>query len=73
MHTQYPDFANPELLDKIPLTAKTILDVGCAQGALGGDYLRRNPACRVLGIEQDKVAGAPARAAGAGLCCCERV
>ncbi|WP_298224456.1 methyltransferase domain-containing protein [Acidocella sp.] len=61
MHTQYPDFANPELLDKIPLTAKTILDVGCAQGALGGDYLRRNPACRVLGIEQDKVAGAHAR------------
>ncbi len=61
VHTQYPDFANPELLDKIPLTAKTILDVGCAQGALGGDYLRRNPACRVLGIEQDKVAGAHAR------------
>ncbi len=61
VHTQYPDFANPELLDKIPLAAKTILDVGCAQGALGADYLRRNPACRVLGIEMDEAAAAHAR------------
>ncbi|MBU6419162.1 MAG: methyltransferase domain-containing protein [Proteobacteria bacterium] len=60
-HTQYPDFANPELLDKIPLSARTILDVGCAQGALGADYLRRNPACRVLGIEMDEEAAAHAR------------
>lgn len=55
-HTQYPDFANPELLEKIPLSAKTILDVGCAQGALGADYLRRNPNARVLGIDIDAVA-----------------
>ena len=61
VHTQYPDFANPELLDKIPLSARTILDVGCAQGALGADYLRRNPACRVLGIEMDEEAAAHAR------------
>ncbi|MDE1906781.1 MAG: methyltransferase domain-containing protein [Rhodospirillales bacterium] len=61
VHTQYPDFANPELLDKIPLSARTILDVGCAQGALGADYLRRNPACRVLGIEMDEAAAAHAR------------
>ncbi|MDE2239380.1 MAG: methyltransferase domain-containing protein, partial [Rhodospirillales bacterium] len=60
-HMQYPDFANPELLDKIPLSARTILDVGCAQGALGSDYLRRNPACRVLGIEMDEEAAAHAR------------
>jgi len=50
-YPQYPDFANPELLEKIPLSAKTILDVGCAQGALGADYLRRNPNARVLGID----------------------
>ena len=61
VHAQYPDFANPELLEKIPLTARTIMDVGCAQGALGADYLRRNPACRVLGIEQDEAAAAHAR------------
>lgn len=53
LHTQYPDFANPELLEKIPLTARTVLDVGCAQGALGANYLRRNPNCRFLGIERD--------------------
>ncbi|HQT46826.1 MAG TPA: class I SAM-dependent methyltransferase, partial [Acidocella sp.] len=52
-HTHYPDFANPELLEKIPLSARTILDVGCAQGALGADYLRRNPRARVLGIDVD--------------------
>jgi 2-polyprenyl-3-methyl-5-hydroxy-6-metoxy-1,4-benzoquinol methylase/glycosyltransferase involved in cell wall biosynthesis len=57
----YPDFANPELLEKIPLTASTILDVGCARGALGASYLRRNPAARVLGIERDATAAAIAR------------
>ncbi|MBB5373579.1 methyltransferase domain-containing protein [Acidocella aromatica] len=60
-HTHYPDFANPELLEKIPLSAKTILDVGCAQGALGADYLRRNPNCRVLGIDIDEDAVSHAR------------
>jgi 2-polyprenyl-3-methyl-5-hydroxy-6-metoxy-1,4-benzoquinol methylase len=55
-HPQYPDFANPELLEKIPLSARTILDVGCAQGALGADYLRRNPNARVLGIDLDNEA-----------------
>jgi SAM-dependent methyltransferase len=59
-HNQYPDFANPELLEKIPLHAATILDVGCAQGALGADYLRRNPRARVLGIDLDPVAAAVA-------------
>jgi 2-polyprenyl-3-methyl-5-hydroxy-6-metoxy-1,4-benzoquinol methylase/glycosyltransferase involved in cell wall biosynthesis len=57
----YPDFANPELLEKIPLSAKTILDVGCAQGALGADYLKRNPNARVLGIDIDEEAIAHAR------------
>lgn len=58
----YPDFANPELLEKIPLSAKTILDVGCARGALGADYLRRNPNARVLGIDMDAQAAEHARA-----------
>ncbi len=55
-HTHYPDYANPELLDKIPLSAKTVLDVGCAQGALGAAYLRRNPNARFLGIDIDEEA-----------------
>jgi 2-polyprenyl-3-methyl-5-hydroxy-6-metoxy-1,4-benzoquinol methylase len=52
----YPDYANPDILDKIPLSAKTVLDVGCAQGALGAAYLRRNPAARFLGVDIDPVA-----------------
>lgn len=60
-HTHYPDFANPELLEKIPLSATTVLDVGCAQGALGADYLRRNPNARVLGIDLDEGAISHAR------------
>ena len=55
-HTHYPDFANPELLEKIPLSARTVLDVGCAQGALGAAYLRRNPNVRMLGIDSDEEA-----------------
>lgn len=61
VHAKYPDFANPELLEKLPLTAKTVLDVGCAQGALGANYLRRNPNCRYLGIDVDEDAAAQAR------------
>jgi 2-polyprenyl-3-methyl-5-hydroxy-6-metoxy-1,4-benzoquinol methylase len=55
-HKHYPDYANPELLDKIPLNARTVLDVGCAQGALGAAYMRRNPNCRMLGIDVDEEA-----------------
>jgi SAM-dependent methyltransferase len=60
-HHHYPDFANPELLEKIPLSARTVLDIGCAEGALGADYLRRNPKARVLGIELNPEAAAHAR------------
>jgi SAM-dependent methyltransferase len=52
-HAPYPDYANPQLLEKIPLTARVILDVGCAQGALGAAYLPRNPRARYLGIDAD--------------------
>ena len=49
----YADIPNPDLLDRIPLSARTILDVGCGMGALGAEYKRRNPSCRVYGIEAD--------------------
>ena len=51
--TSYPDLSNPDLLDRMPLDARIVLDVGCGSGALGRDYKRRNPAARVLGIERD--------------------
>jgi SAM-dependent methyltransferase len=47
------DDANPAIIDRIPLAAGVILDVGCGDGALGAEYKRRNPAARYLGIERD--------------------
>lgn len=52
----YPDVPNPDLLSRIPLTARLVIDVGCATGALGAAYKRRNPAARVIGIEIDREA-----------------
>ena len=49
----YPDAANHDLLGRIPLTARTILDVGCGTAALGLEYKRRNPTVRYFGIESD--------------------
>ena len=51
--TSYPDLPNLDLLDRIPLAAHAVLEVGCATGALGAEYKRRNPASRYLGIERD--------------------
>jgi SAM-dependent methyltransferase len=49
----YPDTPNTALLERIPLDAQTVLDVGCATGALGVEFKRRSPACRYLGIDSD--------------------
>lgn len=47
------DHFNPDLLKRIPINARSVLEVGCSSGALGAEYRRRNPACRYLGIDQD--------------------
>ena len=57
----YVDAVNQDLLDRIPLDARVVLDVGCNTGALGAAYRRLNPRARVLGLEMD--AGAAAIAA----------
>ena len=49
----YPDRPNQDLLERIPLTAQVVLDVGCGTGALGSAYRLRNPRARLLGIEGD--------------------
>lgn len=51
--TVYADLSNPDLLDRIPVDARNVLDVGCGAGALGRDYKWRNPAARYHGIEPD--------------------
>jgi SAM-dependent methyltransferase len=42
-----------DLLERIPLTARTVLDVGCRAGLIGAAYKRANPRAWVLGIESD--------------------
>ncbi|MBU8540335.1 class I SAM-dependent methyltransferase [Falsiroseomonas tokyonensis] len=45
--------ANPDLLARIPLDARRVLDVGCGAGALGATFRRRNPATRLEAVEAD--------------------
>jgi SAM-dependent methyltransferase len=54
----YVDAINQDLLDRIPLDARVVLDVGCNTGALGAAYRRLNPRARVLGLEMDPGAAA---------------
>ncbi len=51
--SNYPDVANPDLLERIPLDADVVLDIGCHKGALGAAYRLRNPRARVLGVDND--------------------
>jgi SAM-dependent methyltransferase len=59
--TQRHDLPNPDLLERIPLNAGTVLDVGCSTGALLSVYRRYNPRARLLGIEIDPESAALAR------------
>jgi SAM-dependent methyltransferase len=47
------DLPNPDLLERLPLTARVVLDVGCGTAALSAAYRRRNPRARLLGIDKD--------------------
>ncbi len=56
----YHDSFSADLLSRIPLSARNVLDVGCHTGALGAEYKRRNPGCRYFGIEMNPAAAAVA-------------
>jgi SAM-dependent methyltransferase len=47
-----------DLLPLIPLSARTILDVGCGSGTLAAAYRPLNPKARLLGIDVDPAAAA---------------
>jgi Methyltransferase domain len=51
--SSYHDVPNNDLLERIPLDAHVILDVGCSTGVLGATYRRLNPRARLLGIDKD--------------------
>ena len=42
---------NGDLLPRIPLTARKVLELGCGKGALGDAYKRRNPQAYYVGLE----------------------
>jgi len=48
-----PDLPNPDLLERIPLSARVVLDVGCGTASLTAAYRKRNPRARLLGIDKD--------------------
>ncbi|HVC62182.1 MAG TPA: methyltransferase [Acetobacteraceae bacterium] len=48
-----PDLPNPDLLERIPLSARVVLDVGCGTASLSAAYRKRNPRARLLGIDRD--------------------
>lgn len=50
-----------EILSRIPMSATTILDVGCGNGDLAAAIRRVNPKARLLGIDIDPTAGILAR------------
>lgn len=52
----YYTSVNPELLASIPLTAKSVLEIGCGAGALGHVYKKSNPLATYVGVEYVKQA-----------------
>ncbi len=52
----YYDSYNPDLLKLIPPDAKTVLEIGCGEGALCEAYRRVNPGVEYFGIELDRTA-----------------
>jgi len=56
----HPDDLDPDLLARIPLTARTVLEIGCGPGLLGAAYRQLNPRARLLGTEADPAAAAVA-------------
>ena len=47
-----------DLLPLIPLSARTVLEIGCGEGELAAAYRRMNPKARLLGIEINSKAAA---------------
>jgi len=62
MSGDYYGRLNPDLLSRIPGSARRIVEVGCGAGALGAEVRKRNPDAHYLGVEIMEAAGLRARA-----------
>ncbi|MEM6903038.1 MAG: class I SAM-dependent methyltransferase, partial [Pseudomonadota bacterium] len=58
----YYNRVNDDLLIRIPLTAKRVLELGCGAGALGEAFKRRQPLVEYVGLELDPEAANRAKA-----------
>jgi 2-polyprenyl-3-methyl-5-hydroxy-6-metoxy-1,4-benzoquinol methylase len=45
------DLHNPELLQLMPATARTVVEIGCSSGALAREYKKINGRCHYIGID----------------------
>jgi SAM-dependent methyltransferase len=52
MQDAYYSNANPALLERVPATARSILEIGCGSGALGHLIKARSPAVHYVGVER---------------------
>lgn len=52
----YYDRVNPDLLQRIPVTARAVLEVGCGAGALGAAFKAIRPEVVYVGLEQVEAA-----------------
>ena len=59
--SDYHDRVNPDLLWRIPVKARTVLEVGCGSGALGVAFKALQPAVTWIGIEAEPAAAALAQ------------
>ena len=50
LNTYYANI-NLDLLNRIPLSAQNVLEIGCGQGKLGAAFKGRQPLCKYFGIE----------------------
>ena len=49
----YYNNVNYDLLSRIPLNSKRVLEIGCGDGSLGRAYKLRNPDVLYFGVELD--------------------
>lgn len=66
MTSSYFTGINPDLLARIPMTARTVIEVGCGAGNFATAYLALNPQARYIGVELNAAA---AQQAGELLAC----
>lgn len=52
----------PDLLMRLPIACRNVLDLGCATGEVGAEIIRRTPGTRVTGVEIDEAMAAIAAA-----------